>query len=121
MGLDTTIYFRANAEFTEDKLEHYLPVGFTVVPMPRYDLAMYPYATHELHTGHRYYGEGYPRGPWPHICAALMILFATESVERVWYGSDCSGPEEIRPADIIRISLYYMGNGRGCYRTPPAK
>ena len=45
-----------------------------------------------------------------------MILFATEGVERVWYGSDCSGPSEIKPEDVLKTSAYYMANGCRPYR-----
>lgn len=118
MGLDTTIYFRAKPDFTADALENYLPSGFDVRPIPDYCDDEYPDATHELDTGHRYYGEGYERGPWPHIAAALMTLFASEGVERVWYGSDCSGPREIKPEDVLKTSAYYMANGCRPYRRP---
>lgn len=116
MGLDTTIYFRAKPGFTADALENYLPSGFDVRPIPDYCSYEYPEATHELDTGHRYYGEGYERGPWPHIAAALMILFASEGVERVWYGSDCSGPGEVKPEAVLKTSAYYMANGCRPYR-----
>lgn len=118
MGLDTTIYFRAKPDFRDDALETYLPSGFTVRPIPDYCQDECPEATHELDTPHRYYGEGYERGPWPHIGAALMVLFATESVERVWYGSDCSGPGEIKPEDVLKVSAHYMANGHRPYRRP---
>ena len=118
MGLDTTIYFRAKPGFDVEKFDCYLPGGFEMKPIPDYCADEYPDATHELDCGHRYYGEGYERGPWPHIAAALMILFASEGVERVWYGSDCSGPSEIKPEDVLKTSAYYMANGRRPYYRP---
>jgi hypothetical protein len=116
MGLDTTIYFRAAPGFSSDKLENYLPAGFDVRPLPDYCSEEYPEATHELDNGCRFYGPHYERGPWPHIAAALMILFATEGVERVWYGSDCAGGAEIKPDDVLKTSAYYMSNGCRPYR-----
>jgi hypothetical protein len=116
MGLDTTIYFRARDDFSSNALENYMPNGFDVTKIPDYCHDDYPDATHELDTCHRYYGEGYERGPWPHIAAALMILFATEGVERVWYGSDCEGPSEIKPEDVLKTCAHYMAKGCRPYR-----
>ena len=115
MGLDTTIYFRAKPDFDAEKMDCYLPSGFEVKLLLEYTKEEYPDATHELETKHRYYGERYERGPWPHIAAALMVLFGSENVDRVWYGSDCKGPGEIRPEDVLKTSAYYMAHGRRPY------
>lgn len=115
MGLDVTIYFRAKPGFDADKLDSHLPNGFEVVPIPDYCEAEYPDATHELDTCYRYYGEGYERGPWPHIAAALMILLVSENVERVWHGSDCAGPHEITKEEVLKTCAYYMEHGRRPY------
>lgn len=118
MGLDTTIYFRAAPDFDVNNFDASFPPGFTPRPIPDYRADEYPEATHELDTACRYYGEGYGRGPWPHIAAALMVLFATEGVSKVWYGSDCAGPREIEPDEVLRVSAYYMSHGRRPYYRP---
>ena len=113
MGLDTVILFKAKDGFN---FENELPPGFTVQSIPDHLSEEYPEATHELDTNYRYYGDGYERGPWPRIGAALMILFASMGIEKVWYGSDCTGPQEIQPEDVNKISLHYMLNGERPYR-----
>lgn len=116
MGVDTCIYFRASADFSEDRLERPLPKIFSIRPLPDYLTADYPDATHELDTCARFYGEGYERGPWPDISAALMILFASDGVERVWYGGDCTDQiAETKPEDVLRISAHFMANGHRPY------
>jgi hypothetical protein len=115
MGLDTVIYFRADTP--EPPLEGTLPNGFTVKTIEAYRSEACPEATHELYQLARYYGKGYERGPWQHIAAALMVLFATPGVTRVWYGSDCSGPAEITPGDVLELSAYYMAHGHRPYRS----
>ncbi len=116
MGLDTTIYFRASSGFTAGGLESHLPSGFSVRDIEGYSKDEFPQATHEIDTFARYYGMGYERGPWPLISAALMTLLATEDVEKVWYGNDGAGAQEITPDDVLRISKHYMANGHRPYR-----
>lgn len=111
MGLDAVIYFRAAQGLDQEDLETYLPSGFDMGPAPEHCAEEYPDATHKLDCVCRYYGDGYERGPWPHIAAALMVLFASRGVERVWYGNDGAGPWEIKPGDILRLSEHYMSVG----------
>ena len=114
MGLDTEILFRCKN--AEPALEDPLLNGFKIVPIGRYMAEECLGATHEIDTGSRYYGPGYERGPWPKIAAVLMELLACEDVEKVWYGSDASTPQEIDADGVCEISRHYMANGQRPYR-----
>jgi hypothetical protein len=113
MGIDARIYARlrdATGEF-----EFLLPNGYTLQPA---DPECAPDgATHEIDTLARYYGEGYERGPWPELCAVLMLLHARPDVENVWYGGD--GTEDVPEcpkARVQELSAHFMSNGCRPYR-----
>jgi len=115
MGLDVEIYFRSKT--AEPNLEDALIPGFSIQPISEYMAEDLPEATHEVDCGcMRYYGEHYERGPWPRFAAVLMELLACEDVEKVWYGSDASTPQEINAEGICEISRHYMANGQRPYR-----
>lgn len=116
MGMNAEIYFEM---LVDGDFEDILPGCFEVNEIEDWIKEDHPGATHELElTGYnRYYGDGYEGGHWPTICAALMILHASEGVGRVWYGgdSDCVMPE-VKPEDIAETSLHYMEHGHRPYR-----
>ena len=115
MKLDAMIYFRSKAE--HPKLENELGAGFVITPIDEYDAEEIPEATHEVDCGgSRYYGKDYERGRWTLLAAVLMELHASEDVEKVWYGNDCSTPLEITPEGVNGISLHFMKHGELPYR-----
>lgn len=118
MGLDVTIYFQVRDESLPVKLEGQLPQGFVVQKIPKEDRWNFCGATHELDTGYRYYSPGYARGPWQLISGALMVLFATPDVIKIWHGHDCSSPDEITIEDVLATSAHYMKSGRRSYFNP---
>lgn len=114
MGLDTVIAFKLRAGASEDVLRAFmLPPDFSIIPKPGYfDISE---ATHEVSNPWRYYGVGYERGPWPYIACVLMQLMQCPEIEKVYYGDDCSGPEEIQPALVAMLNMHYMMHGRRPY------
>jgi hypothetical protein len=110
MGIDVVIYFRSDGA---PDLEESLPKDFTVRSgRPE----SHPDATHMIDTTARYYGPGYERGPWPDICAVLMLLHACPQVSTVWYGGDSSDDQPVfTPEDVVRLSLWYMEHGNRPY------
>jgi len=115
MGLDAMIYFRSKTE--DPKLENELGAGFEIKKIDEYAAEDIPEATHEVDCGcSRYYGQGYERGRWTLLAAVLMELHASEDVEKVWYGSDCSTPLEITQQGVNEISMHYMTHGERPYR-----
>lgn len=112
MGHDANIFFRAKPGFQVSDFEDSLPAGFDLIPISDYEREeRLPDATHQLETVERLYEEGYERGSWPIICAAVMTLLATENVERVWYGDDQSIPAELTQARVLELCAHYMTHG----------
>jgi hypothetical protein len=113
MGVDVRIWFKTK-DGQEPALERSLPHGYSIVAA---DVnACLHGATHEIDTYARFYGKGYERGPWPAICAVLMLLHACETVEKVWYDGDtCESPRECPPERVIEISWHYMQYGERPY------
>jgi hypothetical protein len=116
MGLDAKIYFRCQKP--EPELEWDLPRGYSIYqPDPNEDM---PEVTHGIDMGgDRYYGTHYERGPWPTIASVLLLLFASEDVEKVWYGHDASDPSETSIKDVLELSEHFMLYGSRPYRTRP--
>ena len=74
---------------------------------------------HEILQPWRYYGPGYERGPWPLIAAVLMILFASENAETVWYFGDdldFDGDDPFTSEQVAEFSKHYMKHGNRPYR-----
>ena len=109
MGLDTVIYFQAEGDPADFGPLSRLPPGFIVTRASEHAPAG---ATHELDNAYRYWGKYYPRGPGNLIAAALMQLFASEGVKRVWYGHDCemAGPPEVTREDVLKLCEDYMNS-----------
>lgn len=78
---------------------------------------MIPDATHEINTGHRYYGTHYERGPWPILAGILMELIQNPDIEKVWYGGD-EFAEEMTREKLLALTLHYMNNGHRPYQQP---
>lgn len=92
-----------------------------------YDIRSHPPdedgATHTVDlNGLRYYAEGYERGPWPVIAHILMVLFASDGVEKVWYNGDYDEKDrECTVGDVLRISKIYMEQGTRPYDGRPLR
>lgn len=107
MGIDACICFKVRDGCNEPWLDRPMPNGYTIIRKRR----DYPIeATHQVDQDERYFREHYPRGAWPRICHALMLLFRSPDVERVWYCGDdgCDGDEEFTRADLLRLCDFYM-------------
>lgn len=116
MGLDAKIYFISNGD---PDLDFTLPSGFDVCRVSDREsyLVEENGATHCISTCARYYGPGYERGDWPRIAHVLMMLFASESVSKVWYGFDCTEfPSRFNPEDLLETCKHYMAHGCRPYR-----
>lgn len=109
MGKDVELYFEKTGELD---LKRGFPPGWSIVEIRDHKKEDHPGATHEIDTMARYYSQGYERGPWPHICAVLMLLHACPGVGKVWYGSDAHDRlPEFTPDDVCRLSQHFMANG----------
>lgn len=113
MGIDAQIYLKADNDAPE--FEWPLPNGYTLQPA---DPERAPTgATHEVYTLSRYYGPGYERGPWPDLCAVLMLLHACPSVQTVWYGGDnTDDAPECPPTRVQELAAHFMTYGCRPYR-----
>lgn len=118
MGLDALIYCKTtDGEFPNYDDVAYAAPGWAVKAKRQGDSHAPEDATHEVDVnGARYYGEGYERGPWPRLAAALMALFASTNVEKVWYGSDCDDVPEVVVGDVLFLCGYFMRCGHRPYR-----
>lgn len=115
MGLDATIYFRTT-DGQMPMLERDLPPGFAIEAVDDPENAP-PGATHICNNNERYYGDGYERGSWPRLGAALMLLHACETVERVWYGPNNYEDTRECPAErVLAICAHFMAFGERPYR-----
>jgi hypothetical protein len=105
MGADVKMYFRWKPG---KRVDLWVMDGFQLIA------GDYAHgATHQLDSSYRYYGKDYERGPWPIICAQLMVLFADEDVEAVWYfadETDIEGTEEpTTKEEVIELCRHFMG------------
>jgi hypothetical protein len=121
MGLDVEIFVKLK---DASRPLHQLDADFALPEGYKFRIGtMYNGATHRIYTLDRYYGKTYERGPWPTICGVLMKLIQDPNVEKVWYMSDCSIPDDLdltneAPTDIaevLDISKHYMVNGTRPY------
>ena len=116
MGIDVCMFVEASGEPSD----LWLPQGWHFTEAEECDKDSG--ATHEVWCdGHRYYGIGYERGPWPIIAGVLMSLFASPNISRVWYFGDISDIENSEPItreEVARISMHYMKHGERPYRDP---
>lgn len=116
MGIDACIYMKLSDGCDEPRLERELPAGYQIIRANEWAPEG---ATHEVDQSERYYSEGYARGSWPNLCAALMLLLSSPDVEKVWYGGDCTEtPDECTPETVLRLSTYFMEHGEREYRGP---
>lgn len=71
----------------------------------------------------RYYGDGYPRGPWPCLAAILLSLFEAPNVVRVIYTGDTfDGPEvDFTPDDLDAMNRLWIQNGHDGYASKGAR
>lgn len=110
MGIDARICFRAEGELPPQfmgDLEEDLPNGFDVAPREEDSPQG---ATHEVLTPYRYYSPNYESGPWPRLCAALLVLHRCPYITAVWYGGDTSETlPRCKPEDVAKLCLQYMG------------
>ena len=116
MGIDACIYFRTTDGKWPDTGRHGLPEGYEIVEQGQdgYDIDID--CTHSVDTLARYYGPGYERGNWGQICTVIMILHASENVDKVWYDGDgTSTPKECTPEDVVNICFHYMKHGHRPY------
>lgn len=109
MGIDAKILFKVkNGKHFDNFL---IPFNYSEICAEDYSEKENSLgATHFVDFYERFYGPGYERGPWPTICGILMELFASGSVEKVWYGGD-DFIDEITPSDILDFSKHYMEHG----------
>lgn len=113
MGIDVEIYFEADGEPSD-----LCPLCGEVSLADDYEREHGP--THKIVSMSRYYGVGYERGSWPHICGTLMSLFASPNVKRVWYFGDSTDIDSAAPItrdEVLALSRHYMLNGERPYRT----
>lgn len=112
MGLDAYIYFEKIRPLEFDRE---FPSGFTLRESLPESSRTPLGATHELECPCRYYGVTYERGPWPDLCAALMLLHACRGVGRVWYGND-EWCDECPADEVLSISGHFMKTGNRPWR-----
>jgi hypothetical protein len=115
MGLHVTIYFKATDSFS---LVDSLPADFSISAIEQGLFSVNETygidATHSVNQLERYYAEKHERGDWPAIASVLMILHATEGIEKVRYGGD-DFTSEMTPKRVTELCLYYMENGHRPY------
>lgn len=105
MGIDTCIYVKTK-DGEEPEVRFSLPLHCTCVAATGREPES---ATHEIITPWRYWAYDYDRGPWPHIAAVLMLLFAAPNVETVWYfGDSFDTVEPFTKDDVLEFSRLYM-------------
>jgi hypothetical protein len=115
MGIDAVIRFESTVD--EPDLEWFHGGEVEKIADDYYDTDGGK-PTHEVDLGgHRYYGKGYERGPWPTISAILLVLLMSKDVKKVWYGGDCN--DWIGAVDIDwlnEMNKYYVEYGHRPYR-----
>jgi len=111
MGIDACIYVK-----TKDGKE---PVFCDSLPnecaLVDADVFAPDGATHEIDQNYRYYSQGYERGSWPRIAHILMMCFASENIEEIWYFGDTHNESKITRAEVNELNAHYMSVGNRPY------
>lgn len=116
MGIDVNLY--AVGEVSDEQFE---AAGVYVkerVQFDQWSTFDRNYDGHvELWTGHRYYGPGYERGPWPQIYAEIRAMQAALPWCAVYYGGDCSDEgEKVTPEMLDKLWAHWLSAAGNNYR-----
>jgi hypothetical protein len=119
MGIDVNLY--AVGDITDEQITAALPFVKARVDFDQWSsLERSKYEDDgrvELSTGHRYYGPGYERGPWPSIYGEIRVMQAAFPGASVYYGGDSSDYGELCTDDFLaEMWAHFLGPHGDDYR-----